>query len=101
MFGRILIGAVRGYQLMISAWTPPTCRFTPSCSSYAMEAIEGHGALRGMWLALRRIWRCRPWGGHGYDPVPASLSEQRVVEVADERPGGGAPKVSRAGASHS
>lgn len=70
MLGRILIGVVRGYQLLVSSWTPPSCRFAPSCSSYAIEAIERHGALRGSWLSLRRIARCHPWGGHGYDPVP-------------------------------
>ena len=101
MFGRILIGAVRGYQLMISGWTPPTCRFTPSCSSYAIEAIEEHGAPRGMWLAVRRIGRCHPWGGHGYDPVPASISERGVGEPGQERSDRGAPKVSRAGVFHS
>jgi putative membrane protein insertion efficiency factor len=101
MFGRILIGAVRGYQLMISAWTLPTCRFTPSCSSYAIEAIEEHGALRGVWFALRRLGRCHPWGGQGYDPVPTSHSERRAAAPTEERPAGGAPKVSRAGALHS
>ena len=79
MLGRILIGAVRGYQLLISSWTPPTCRFVPSCSSYAIEAIETHGAFRGLWLAVRRVGRCHPWGGHGYDPVrpPRPTSEGR------------------------
>ena len=70
MLGRILIGAVRVYQLAISSWTPSSCRFTPSCSAYAIEAIEAHGALRGGWLTVRRLGRCHPWGGHGYDPVP-------------------------------
>ncbi|MDH3421667.1 MAG: membrane protein insertion efficiency factor YidD, partial [Gemmatimonadota bacterium] len=55
MFGRILIGVVRSYQLLISSWTLPSCRFAPSCSAYAIEAIEKHGAWRGGWLALRRI----------------------------------------------
>ena len=70
MFAKLLIGLVRFYQVAISPWTPAACRFTPTCSSYAMEAIEKHGAGRGGWLALRRIGRCHPWGGHGYDPVP-------------------------------
>jgi putative membrane protein insertion efficiency factor len=70
VLGRILIAAVRSYQLLISSWTPPSCRFTPTCSSYAVEAIERHGALRGGWLAAKRIGRCHPWGGFGYDPVP-------------------------------
>lgn len=70
MLGRVLIGLVRFYQVAISPWTPGACRFTPTCSGYAIDAVEGHGALRGSWLALRRIGRCHPWGGHGYDPVP-------------------------------
>ena len=82
MLGRILIGAVRGYQLLVSPWTPPACRYTPSCSVYAIEAIEEHGAVRGAWLAVRRIGRCHPWGGHGYDPVPAAEAEERVEAVS-------------------
>lgn len=70
---RALIGVIRFYKAAISPWTPPSCRYTPTCSSYALEAIERHGAGRGGWLALRRILRCHPWGGHGYDPVPDSL----------------------------
>jgi hypothetical protein len=70
VLARILIGAVRAYQLTISSWTPSSCRFTPSCSAYAMEAIETHGALRGAWITLRRLGRCHPWGGYGHDPVP-------------------------------
>ena len=58
------------YQKVISPLTPPSCRFQPTCSAYAIEAIETHGALRGGWLAARRIARCHPWGGHGFDPVP-------------------------------
>jgi putative membrane protein insertion efficiency factor len=77
VFGRILIGAVRSYQLLISSWTPPTCRFYPSCSAYAMEAIETHGALRGGWLAVRRIARCHPFGGQGVDPVPCKHEVER------------------------
>jgi putative membrane protein insertion efficiency factor len=80
LLGRILIGAVRFYQVAISSWTPPSCRFTPSCSSYAIEAIETHGARRGTWLAARRIARCHPWGGHGYDPVPTGGG--KVSEIA-------------------
>lgn len=73
MVGRILIGMIRAYQLGISSWTPATCRFHPTCSQYASEAIRGHGTPKGSWLALRRICRCHPWGGHGYDPVPAAV----------------------------
>ena len=87
MVGRILIGAVKGYQLMISPWTPPTCRFTPSCSSYAIEAIERHGSARGAWLALKRIGRCHPWGGFGFDPVPPRTKEVGESRVAGDRSG--------------
>jgi putative membrane protein insertion efficiency factor len=66
---RAEVAAVRGYQRLF-AGRPSPCRYVPSCSTYALEAIEGHGAARGSWLALRRVARCHPWGGHGYDPVP-------------------------------
>jgi len=66
---RLLRGTIRTYQLA-RAGRPSPCRFTPSCSAYAAEAIEAHGAARGSWLALRRVGRCRPGGGHGWDPVP-------------------------------
>jgi putative membrane protein insertion efficiency factor len=79
VLGRILIGAVRFYQLAISSWTPPSCRFTPSCSAYAMEAIEEHGALKGVWLAVRRVGRCHPWGGFGYDPVPGPSDRSDIA----------------------
>ena len=66
----LLILPIRGYQRFISPLTPPVCRFTPTCSNYAIEAIRRHGPLRGTWLAIKRIARCNPWGGSGYDPVP-------------------------------
>lgn len=66
----IIIGLIRFYQTAISPLTPPTCRFTPTCSQYALEAIKKYGPLKGGWLALKRILRCNPWGGSGYDPVP-------------------------------
>lgn len=66
----ILIGLIRFYQGAISPYLGGSCRFTPTCSQYGVEAIRKHGALRGGWLALRRFARCHPWGGHGYDPVP-------------------------------
>lgn len=65
-----MILAVRGYQVSISPLLPATCRYHPSCSSYAIEAFERHGALRGSWLAARRILRCNPFVAGGYDPVP-------------------------------
>ena len=70
LFALPLIGLVRFYQLCISPLTPPSCRFTPTCSQYALEALRKHGPLKGLWLAVRRLSRCHPWGGSGYDPVP-------------------------------
>ena len=61
---------VRFYQLCISPLTPAACRFTPTCSQYALEAFRKHGIFKGFYLTVRRILRCHPWGGHGYDPVP-------------------------------
>jgi uncharacterized protein len=66
----ILIGFVRFYQMAISPLYPATCRYTPTCSQYMIEAIKEHGVLRGAWLGLKRIGRCHPWGRSGYDPVP-------------------------------
>jgi uncharacterized protein len=66
----ILIAIARGWQLGPSRILPPSCRYLPTCSAYAIEAISKHGAGRGGWLAVRRIAKCHPWGGHGYDPVP-------------------------------
>ena len=68
--GWILILPIKFYQKCISPFTPPMCRFTPTCSHYAVEAIRKHGPFKGFWLALKRILRCHPWGGSGYDPVP-------------------------------
>ncbi len=70
MLARLMIGMLRGYKRWISPALPPSCRYTPTCSEYAMEAIERHGAARGAWLGFRRLMRCHPWGGKGYDPVP-------------------------------
>jgi putative membrane protein insertion efficiency factor len=66
----LLAGMVRGYQLVISPALPPSCRFTPSCSQYALEAIMRHGAVRGTWLTVRRLVRCHPFHPGGFDPVP-------------------------------
>ncbi|EPX84267.1 putative hypothetical protein YidD [Rubellimicrobium thermophilum DSM 16684] len=61
---------VRAYRLLLSPWVGHHCRYTPTCSAYALEALSRHGALRGGWLALRRLARCHPWGGMGVDDVP-------------------------------
>ena len=70
MLRATLIGLIKLYRRTISPVMPPVCRFTPTCSAYGLEAIERHGAIRGGWLTARRLLRCRPWGGSGYDPVP-------------------------------
>lgn len=70
MIARLLILLTRLWQIGPSAVLPPSCRFQPSCSAYAIQALRRYGAARGSWLAVKRIARCHPWGGHGYDPVP-------------------------------
>jgi putative membrane protein insertion efficiency factor len=72
---RRLIAAVRWYQLQMHG-RPSPCRFTPSCSCYALEALESHGTLSGLWLTIRRLLRCRPFGPSGYDPVPEVFSQK-------------------------
>jgi putative membrane protein insertion efficiency factor len=67
---RVLLALVRGYQRFLSPMLPPRCRFLPTCSQYAAEAVERHGAARGSWLALRRVARCHPFHPGGHDPVP-------------------------------
>jgi putative membrane protein insertion efficiency factor len=70
MTAKLLLALIRLYQFVLSPFVGGACRFVPSCSVYAREAIERHGALRGSWLALRRLSRCHPFGGSGFDPVP-------------------------------
>jgi putative membrane protein insertion efficiency factor len=64
------IALIKLYQWVISPLIGPKCRFTPSCSQYAADALKKYGIFKGSWLSLKRISRCHPWGGHGYDPVP-------------------------------
>lgn len=66
----VFIALVRLYQMLISPLLGSNCRFTPTCSAYSVEALQKHGAWKGGWLAIKRISRCHPWGGDGYDPVP-------------------------------
>ena len=66
----LLVWIAKVWQQGPSRILPPTCRFKPSCSQYAIEAVEKYGAIKGGWLAAKRLLRCHPWGGHGYDPVP-------------------------------
>jgi putative membrane protein insertion efficiency factor len=70
MIAKLLILIARGWQLGPSRILPPSCRYQPSCSAYAIAALSRYGALRGSWLAAKRLARCHPWGGSGYDPVP-------------------------------
>lgn len=77
MFAWPLLGLVWLYRLLLSPWLGLNCRYTPSCSQYALDALRMHGAFRGTWLLAKRIGRCHPWGGSGYDPVPET-QEDRV-----------------------
>lgn len=70
MLKRAMIGSIRFYQRALSPLKPPSCRFYPTCSQYALEAVERHGPARGAWLAARRLLRCHPFCKGGYDPVP-------------------------------
>ncbi|MCX7362084.1 MAG: membrane protein insertion efficiency factor YidD [Alphaproteobacteria bacterium] len=72
MVNLLLRGAIRFYQLTLAYFFVGACRYEPSCSAYAAEAVARHGAVRGGWLATKRLCRCGPWGGVGYDPVPSS-----------------------------
>jgi putative membrane protein insertion efficiency factor len=74
---RLVVALIAGYRRLLSPVIAPRCRFVPSCSSYAIEAIETHGLGRGGWLALRRVARCHPFHRGGYDPVPAPMSVSR------------------------
>lgn len=85
----ILIKLVQFYRLVISPVLPPSCRFYPTCSEYTIEAINQHGALKGFWLAIRRIGRCHPFCEGGYDPVPGTETKQpEQADAENERPSG-------------
>jgi uncharacterized protein len=71
---RLLLAIIRAYQFLLSPWVGNQCRFYPTCSHYAAEAIERHGSLCGSWLAVRRIGKCHPWHPGGMDPVPETLA---------------------------
>lgn len=70
IMGKFFILLIRFYQNAISPYLISSCRYTPSCSAYGIEAIRKHGPFKGGWLTLKRLAKCHPWGGHGYDPVP-------------------------------
>lgn len=89
-FGRALalplVGAIRLYQRFVSPLRPPTCRFYPSCSAYAVESLQRFGPLKGGWLAARRLGRCHPWTPGGVDPVPMTWGERNAWRPEDYRP---------------
>jgi putative membrane protein insertion efficiency factor len=70
LLGKVMIILIRLYQVTISPLLPPSCRYTPTCSAYGIEAIRKHGPFKGGWLTIKRVLSCHPWGGRGYDPVP-------------------------------
>ncbi|MEK7415318.1 MAG: membrane protein insertion efficiency factor YidD [Planctomycetota bacterium] len=70
MIARLMTAVLRGYKRFVSPLLPQACRYEPTCSVYMREAIEVHGPVKGVWLGSRRLCRCHPWGGHGWDPVP-------------------------------
>ncbi|NLK51400.1 MAG: membrane protein insertion efficiency factor YidD [Syntrophomonadaceae bacterium] len=73
MGSKLIIGCIKLYRGLVSSWSPPSCRYIPSCSRYALEAVEKYGPIKGLWLSVCRVLRCHPWGGYGYDPVPDKL----------------------------
>lgn len=79
------MGIVRLYQLVISPILGPRCRFQPTCSTYAFDAIKLHGGLKGGWLAIKRIMKCHPWGGHGFDPVPGMKTKSAELDEAKHK----------------
>ncbi len=70
LIAKLFIGLLRAYQMAISPLLPGSCRYSPTCSQYGVEALRKHGPWRGGWLTLKRFISCNPWGGHGHDPVP-------------------------------
>jgi len=91
---RTLIGGIGVYKRWVSPLLPPACRYTPTCSAYMAEAIETHGAVRGVWLGTKRLCRCHPWGGSGWDPVPPR--PETCSPAIDDR----IPAPPRTGTSH-
>ncbi len=85
---KIAILPIRFYQWFLSPMLGPTCRYQPTCSHYMVEAIEEWGVLRGLWLGLKRISRCHPWGGHGYDPVPENKTQTQDAAKTTKKPAG-------------
>ena len=81
----LLIGLLKAYRFAISPLYGQVCRYHPTCSAYALEAVTVHGSIKGSWLALRRIGRCHPWAAGGYDPVPARRDQHRSTNTAQQQ----------------
>ena len=81
IFGYLFLGLIRFYQYGISPLFPPSCRYTPTCSQYAADAVRIHGPFKGGWMALKRVSSCHPWGGSGYDPVPGTEEANHIHET--------------------
>ncbi len=80
MLRKLLILPIKFYQMAISPWLGTNCRYQPTCSHYMVGAIEEWGVLKGLWMGIKRIGRCHPWGGHGYDPVPKNQAKEAAKE---------------------
>ncbi|MFW5762493.1 MAG: membrane protein insertion efficiency factor YidD [Cyclobacteriaceae bacterium] len=80
----LFIGLIKLYQGAISPYFPPSCRYTPTCSHYGIEAIQKHGPFYGGWLTIKRIASCNPWGGSGYDPVPEKRPDNRIINSKNQ-----------------
>jgi hypothetical protein len=79
----LVVGLIYGYRYLVSPILPSSCRYRPTCSEYALEALSRYGALKGGWIALKRILRCHPWGGSGHDPVPGTGTDAAHCRLDD------------------
>ncbi|WP_103665734.1 membrane protein insertion efficiency factor YidD [Gracilimonas amylolytica] len=95
IFSKLIIILVRFYQLAISPWLGKSCRYTPTCSHYMIEAVNEWGPLKGFWLGIKRIGSCHPWGGEGYDPVPKRTSnpEHSTLNIEEDSSSNGSKPV--------
>lgn len=95
IFSALIVGLVKFYQLAISPWLGRSCRYSPTCSQYMVEAVNEWGPLKGFWMGIKRIGRCHPWGGHGYDPVPPKQinTNEEIESDSDPKPSTGEGKL--------